>query len=139
MFIEKLGHTAAGHARVPSFQPLHFMVFEIGRIGVLGMLHDRVNLCLLLSCSCMKAHAHVKLTGLPMVSKHRCVIRPCYFGSFAHGHVARPWKLIASRVGEENFSLFSHDRRHTHVPGRVCFRKPAFHESVSMLDVKTKI
>ncbi|PPS12958.1 hypothetical protein GOBAR_AA07684 [Gossypium barbadense] len=31
---EKLGHTAVGHARFPSFQPVRFVGFEIGHIGV---------------------------------------------------------------------------------------------------------
>ncbi|PPR96402.1 hypothetical protein GOBAR_AA24267 [Gossypium barbadense] len=51
----------------------------------------------------MKAHALVKLKGLPTVSKHGRVERLCYFGSFTHGHVVWPWLLIASCVGEEIF------------------------------------
>ncbi|PPS16525.1 hypothetical protein GOBAR_AA04053 [Gossypium barbadense] len=105
----KLRHTAVRHARVPSFHPVRFMVLEIGRNGALGHV---ARLC---------QSSFASLTPI-----------------FAHGHAARPWQLIASRVGG-NFALFSHGLRHARVPGRVCFRKPAFHESVSMLDVKTKI
>ncbi|PPS07714.1 hypothetical protein GOBAR_AA12934 [Gossypium barbadense] len=82
------------------------------------MLQGRADLRSLLPCPCLQVHACVKLTGLPMVLKHGRVARLCYFGSFAHGHVARPWLLIASRVGEEILALFSQGLRHSRVASR---------------------
>ncbi|PPS01675.1 hypothetical protein GOBAR_AA18983 [Gossypium barbadense] len=45
----------------------------------------------------MQTHACVKLTGLPTVSKHGRVARPCYFGRFAYGHVARLWPCLCGK------------------------------------------
>ena len=82
------------------------------------------------------SHARVTFSVLTIISRHGLVSRPCCFGSFAHGHVTRPWQLIASRVGEKNLALFSHGLMHARVPCRVVFRKLVFHDSISMLDVK---
>ncbi|PPS03883.1 hypothetical protein GOBAR_AA16773 [Gossypium barbadense] len=78
-----------GHTRVPSFQPVHFVVFEIGRIGVLGHV----------ARSCQSSFA----SPTPV---------------FAHGHVARSWQLIASRVGKKFLPCFYTTVSHGRVASR---------------------
>ncbi|PPS16140.1 hypothetical protein GOBAR_AA04426 [Gossypium barbadense] len=81
------------------------------------------------------ANARAIFLGSTMILRHGCVARPCCFGRFTHVPNARPWRLIASRVGE-NFALFPHGLRHARVPSRVCFRKPVFHESAGIAHLK---
>ncbi|PPR97961.1 hypothetical protein GOBAR_AA22706 [Gossypium barbadense] len=125
-----------GHSRVLSSQPVRFVVFEIGCIGV---------------------HSHVaRPCRSPFTSPMPVYAgaRPCYFDRLNHGRWARSccfpvllWqdyprpRLTAVATYHipcwgKNLALFSHSLMHTHVPGRVVFRKPAFHDSVSMLDIK---
>ncbi|PPR86686.1 hypothetical protein GOBAR_AA34005 [Gossypium barbadense] len=86
---------------------------------------------------------------------HGHVLRQCSILSFNHGFKTRAclmpvllWQFrprpCHTTVATcrfpcwENFSLFSHGLSHTHVLGRVGFRKPAFHDSVSYLVVVQK-
>ncbi|PPS13921.1 hypothetical protein GOBAR_AA06653 [Gossypium barbadense] len=80
-------------------------------------------------------HLGLGILGSATVLQHEHVARLCCFGRFVHGPNSQPWRLIASRAGK-NFTLFSHGLKHARVPGRVCFRKPAFHESAGIVYLK---
>ncbi|PPR93502.1 hypothetical protein GOBAR_AA27168 [Gossypium barbadense] len=129
VFIEKLGHTAVGHARVLSFQPVHFVVFEIGRIGVHGHVAR--------PCRSLLASPTPVYAGAP----------PCYFDRLDHGRWARscrspmllwqdcPWPrrtVVATLsnpvLGKHFCSIFTrsccipwyvHSLQHARVPCRV--------------------
>ncbi|PPS02224.1 hypothetical protein GOBAR_AA18436 [Gossypium barbadense] len=77
-----------------------FLFFEVGTA-----VHARVVLSVLNTGG---GHGRAaKFSVSTTVFRHGRVAHPCCFDRLAYSHVARPWQLIASRVGEKVFSVFS--------------------------------